>query len=190
MEENEMIENIETMDDNTNTEHDVTYYITDSHLTYNMPEAPTANANGDAFISWVDLSGKEFTGTIIDKDSPAVISAKFEHEVQTAVFGEDLYVMYYNSNGNRVLVYQKGNTPDAEYGTLVGSTLLKTATNPAAKSMAAIKPTGAKPISVQVGIPLSPNSSRSIILGVGFSLFLNFEITIGVANIIHKRASI
>ena len=125
----EKLYNTVTVKIDTNTEHDVTYYITDSHLTYNMPEAPTANANGDAFISWVDLSGKEFTGTIIDKDSPAVISAKFEHEVQDAVFGEDLYVMYYNSNGNKILVYQKGNTPDAEYGTLVGSTLLKTATN-------------------------------------------------------------
>ena len=121
--------NAVTVKVDTNTEHDITYYITDAHLTYNMPEAPTANANGDAFISWVDLSGKEFTGTIIDKDSPAVICAKFEHEVQDAVFGEDLYVMYYNSNGNKVLVYQKGNTPDAEYGTLVGSTLLQTATN-------------------------------------------------------------
>ena len=112
----------------TNTEDYVTFYITKDTPTYNIPDNllnMPAN-NGHEFLGWADKTGKLFEGTVIDKNTPNELLPKYEYEPQTAVYGTDLYVMVYQNGTENTLVYQKGNEPDPDYGTFIGSTLATT----------------------------------------------------------------
>lgn len=117
-----------TFKKDANTVNDTKFYITYATSVIDIPNELLTlpnNAAGESFAGWFDADDIQYTNIQITKNTPEILYAKFEHEPQTAVYGNDLYqLLYLDSNNNYIIVYQKGNTPSSEYGTFQRSSLV------------------------------------------------------------------
>ena len=118
-----------TLKVNGNAENNIVIYLTAAQPEKAMPTIDTDPDTNKPIVCWKDANGLVYDKDIINSNTPKELFASYEYEPQTAVYGEDLYLMIYsNANSKYTFVYQKGNTPDPEYGTFVEAIKFRTDT--------------------------------------------------------------
>ena len=118
-----------TLKVNGNAENNIVIYLTTAQPEKAMPTIDTDPDTNKPIVCWKDANGLVYDKDIINSNTPKELFASYEYEPQTAVYGEDLYLMIYsNANSKYTFVYQKGNTPDPEYGTFVEAIKFRTDT--------------------------------------------------------------
>lgn len=116
---------IKTADPTDTENYSEIFYLSPSDSTKALPVLDANPITGEDFLGWFSVDGKiQYTEATFD--GPDKYVAHYDHEIQDAVYGVDLYmVRYTNDTDGTVDVYQKGNTPDPQYGTFVRADLVR-----------------------------------------------------------------